>query len=76
MAAPAFALSWARDGEPVCGGVSRIPRASRSLCSLAGEDERRARIAAFDAVLEAVGEGVDVEPPAVPPLVEAFFHGR
>ena len=59
-------------------------RDMRAMCSpaeapwvtLAGDDERRARIAAFDAVLEAVGEGVDVEPPAVPPLVKAFFDGR
>lgn len=38
--------------------------------------KRTARIAAFDAILDAAGRGVDVEPPEAPPLVAAFFEGR
>ncbi|GHD57422.1 UDP-galactose-lipid carrier transferase [Thalassobaculum fulvum] len=39
-------------------------------------DKRTARIAAFDAILEGFGRGIDVEPPEAPPLVQAFFDGR
>lgn len=59
-------------------------RDMRTLCSppeapwetIAADDERHARIAAFDAILAVLGRDVDVEPPAVPPLVEAFFQAH
>lgn len=39
-------------------------------------DKRTARLAAFDAILEAVGRDVDVEPPEALPLIQAFFESR
>jgi len=38
--------------------------------------KRTARIAAFDAIIEAIGRDVDVEPPEALPLIKAFFDGR
>ncbi|MEQ8394470.1 polyphosphate kinase [Thalassobaculum sp.] len=56
----------------------------RELCSpprapwtrIAADDKQEARIATFDAILEAVGHDVDVAPPEVPALVKAFFDLR
>lgn len=56
----------------------------RALCSppeapwitIKADDKDKARLAAFDAILETVGRDVDVEPPEVPVLVKAFFDVR
>jgi polyphosphate kinase 2 (PPK2 family) len=40
------------------------------------DDERHARISAFDAILAVLGRDVDVEPPAAPPMVKAFFEAH
>lgn len=38
------------------------------------DDKRRSRLEAFDAIIETVGRDVDVEPPAPPQKVRAFFE--
>lgn len=43
--------------------------------TIAADDKRHARIAAFDAILGAVGHDVDIRPPTEPPAVRAFFDG-
>jgi len=44
--------------------------------TIAADDERPARLAAFDAIIATLGRGVDIEPPEVPALVKAFFDRR
>lgn len=44
--------------------------------TLDANDKRRARLAAFDVVLDVLGEGVDMNPPEPSPLVTAFFRAR
>lgn len=44
--------------------------------TIKADDKDKARLAAFDAILETIGRDVDVEPPEVPVLVKAFFDVR
>jgi len=44
--------------------------------TIAADDKRHARIAAFDAILDIVGRDIDVEPPEAPRPIEAFFDAH
>lgn len=56
--------------------ISRCSPPDAPWITIDANDKRSARIEAFDAILEVVGRGIDVEPPEVPPLIKAFFDGR
>jgi polyphosphate kinase 2 (PPK2 family) len=55
---------------------SRCSPPAAPWTTIEADDERRCRIAAFDAIIDTVGCDVDVEPPELPPLVRAFFDRR
>ena len=44
--------------------------------TIKADDKEKARLAAFDAILETVGRDVDVEPPEASVMVKAFFDTR
>ncbi len=67
---------WGEYEKAYADMLERCSPPSAPWVTIDANDKRGARIAAFDAILEAVGRDVDVEPPEALPLIKAFFDGR